>query len=408
MNLSEKASWLKNFSESELYNDILPFWRNHTVDEQNGGFYGEISHSMQIVKDSPKGLILHARILWTFSAAWQLTKNETDKKLAERAYNYLCSNFFDNEFGGFFWSVTSDGKPLDTKKQIYAQAFTIYGLSEYYKITKDDNVLQKAIDLFYLIEKHAFDDVLNGYIDAYSRDWSDMGDIRLSAKDMNEKKTMNTHLHIVEAYANLYLVWKNNSLAEKLENLVRIFLDIIISSSDYHLNLFFDEKWNSKSTAISYGHDIEAGWLVHESALVHGSKELIKEVEAVVTKITDAALEGLTELGGLYHESDRAGKHVDTELEWWPQAEAMVGLINSYQVNGNSKYIDIAYQIGLFIDKYMIDKKNGEWYYRVDKNGKPIESYVKTGFWKCPYHNGRACIEIIKRVEELKLPVNEK
>jgi len=400
--VSEKIQWLKNFAVSELNNDILPFWRSKAVDGQNGGFYGEISHHMQVVNQAPKGLILHARILWTFSAAYAYTKKPEDLKLAERAYKYLCDHFFDSEHGGYFWSVTFDGKPLDTKKQIYAQAFTIYGFSEYYKITKDNGALLRATELFNLIEKHSFDTELNGYIDAFAQDWGEMSDIRLSVKDMNEKKTMNTHLHIVEAYANLYTIWKNDVLADKIENLVRIFLDIIISSSDYHLNLFFDEKWNNKSTVVSYGHDIEAGWLIHESALIHGSESLIKEVEGIVPKITRAALEGLSEIGGLYHEADRTGKHADYELEWWPQAEALVGLINTYQLTGEQKFVDIAYNIGTFTQKYMIDSKSGEWYYRIDKNGEPIESYVKAGFWKCPYHNGRACMELIKRIEELK------
>lgn len=402
MDFSEKIQWLKNFAVSELNNDILPFWRSKAVDIQNGGFYGEISHHMQVVNKAPKGLILHARILWTFSAAYAYTKNPEDLKLAERAYKYLCDRFFDSEHGGYFWSVTFDGEPLDTKKQIYAQAFTIYGFSEYYKITKDNGALLRATELFYLIEKHSFDKELNGYIDAFARDWGEMSDIRLSVKDMNEKKTMNTHLHIVEAYANLYTIWKNDVLADKIENLVRIFLDIIISSSDYHLNLFFDEKWNNKSTVVSYGHDIEAGWLIHESALIHGSKSLIKEVESIVPKITRAALEGLSEIGGLYHEADRNGTHADYELEWWPQAEALVGLINTFQLTGEQKFVDIAYNIGIFTQKYMIDSKSGEWYYRIDKSGRPIESYVKAGFWKCPYHNGRACMELIKRIEELK------
>jgi len=402
MDFNKKIDWLKNFAVNELTADILPFWRSKTVDEKEGGFYGEITHTIHVVDEAPKGLILHARILWTFSAAYQYTKNPIDKTMAQRAYDFLSTHFYDAQFGGYFWSVSAQGKPFDTKKQIYAQAFTIYGLSEYYKISKDEAVLQKAIDIFNLIEKHAFDNELNGYIDAYARDWSEMGDIRLSVKDMNEKKTMNTHLHIVEAYANLYTVWKDEKLAEKLENLVRIFLEIIVSSADNHLNLFFDENWNSKSTAISYGHDIEAGWLIHESALIHGSEELIREVELVVPKITDAALEGLSEIGGLYHESDRAGKHIDNELEWWPQAEALVGLMNTYQITKDEKYIDIAYKIGLFTQKYMIDKVHGEWHYRVNSNGKPIETYVKAGFWKCPYHNGRACLELIKRIVELK------
>jgi cellobiose epimerase len=398
MTFTDKIEWLKNFAVSELTSNILPFWRTKAVDEQNGGFYGEITHTMQVVKNSPKGLILNARILWTFSAAYQYTNNPVDKSMAKRAYDYLCTHFYDSEYGGYYWSVSADGKPLDTKKQIYGLAFTMYGFSEYYKITKDENVLQRAIDIFSLIEDHAFDKELNGYIEAYARDWKEIEDIRLSVKDMNEKKTMNTHLHILEAYANLFTVWKDARLAEKLENLLLIFLNRIVSPDGYHLKLFFDEKWNNKSTIVSFGHDIEASWLIHESAKILGKKELILETEKIAPLITNAALEGLSKIGGIYHEGDSSNAHIEKEIEWWPQAEALVGLMNTYQVTGEEKYIDAACSIGLFAQKFLIDTTNGEWFYRVDKTGKPIETYVKAGFWKCPYHNSRACLELIKRI----------
>ncbi len=401
MGLTENLKWLKNFAESELKENILPFWKKYMVDEEFGGFYGEIDFNMNVIKDAPKGLILNARLLWTFSTAYAFTKDNDDLAMAQRAYEYISTHFYNDTFGGYYWSVDHEGRPHDTKNQIYALAFALYGLSEYYKISREPDVLAKAISIFNQIEKHAFDKEHNGYIDAFASDWSDMDDIRLSAVDMNSKKTMNTHLHIVEAYANLYQVWNDKVLKNKLKNLIRIFLDIITSSEDYHLDLFFDEKWNKEAAVISFGHDIEAGWLIHESALVHGSEQLIEEVEKWVPKITDAALEGLSPIGGLYHETERLSKHVDEQLEWWPQAEAMVGLLNVYQVTKDQKYINKALQIGRFTHDYIIDKENGEWHYRVDKNGRPVDSYVKAGFWKCPYHNGRACIEILKRIEEI-------
>ncbi|MBN1117214.1 MAG: AGE family epimerase/isomerase [Bacteroidales bacterium] len=398
MNRKEKLNWLRSFAVKELNDDILPFWREKSVDSERGGFYGEIDFNMNIQYNEPKGLILNARILWSFSAAYPLTKEPKDLELAHRAFNYLVNNFYDQKYGGYYWSLDSDGKPHDTKKQIYALAFTLYGFSEYYKITQNTEALERCKDIFHTIEKYAFDTKLNGYIEAFTREWEEIEDLRLSDIDMNEKKTMNTHLHIVEAYANLFLVWKDERLKKQLENLVNIFTDIIISRDDYHLYLFFDENWVNKSTAISYGHDIEAGWLIHESALIHGSKELIKLAEELVPKITDASLQGLSELGGLYHEGDRAGKHIDEQLEWWPQAEALVGLLNTYEITGDEKYLDFAIQVARFSEEYMVDKNHGEWHYRVDKNGKPLETYPKAGFWKCPYHNSRACIELIKRI----------
>lgn len=399
--MKNKLNLLKDFAEKELYQNILPFWREKAIDLKNGGFYGEISSDLLVKEDAPKGLILNARILWTFSAAYQISNNLEDKNLADRAFTYLYDNFYDKENGGYYWSLNSLGEPIDTKKQIYAQAFAMYGFSEYYKITKNVGVLELAKDIFKLIETHAFDNTYNGYVEAFSCNWSDMDDIRLSAKDMNEKKSMNTHLHIVEAYANLYSVWKDDFLAQQLKNLVHLFLEKIISKEDNHLNLFFDDEWNIKSTAVSFGHDIEAGWLVHESALIHGEEQLIDKVRERLVPITNAALEGLSPMGGILHESDRAGKHNDNEYEWWPQAEALVGLLDTYEVSNNSAYIDDALKVIDFINKYIIDKENGEWHFRVSPDGNAINSHEKAGFWKCPYHNGRACIEIIKRVNLL-------
>jgi cellobiose epimerase len=400
--IAEKLDWLRRFAKVELTNNILPFWKKNMIDNKNGGFFGEIDFNMQVIGDAPKGLILNARLLWTFSSVYSYTKSEEDIALAKQAYEYLNNNFYDGIYGGYFWSVNAKGEPNDTKNQIYALAFAIYGFSEYYKVTREPGALAKAIAIFHVIEEHAFDKENKGYIDAFARDWSEMEDIRLCAGDLNSKKTMNTHLHIMEAYANLFLNWKDDHLKCQLESLIRIFLDIIISPEDYHLNLFFDEKWNKESEIISYGHDIEAGWLIHESSLIHGSKKLIEEVEQIVPLITGAALEGHAPIGGIIHESDRSGVHSDDQMEWWPQAEALVGLLNVYQITKNEKYIDKAVQIGRFTQDYIVDKRNGEWHYRVNSKGKPVDTYVKAGFWKCPYHNTRACLEILKRVEELK------
>ncbi len=401
MILKEKFERLLKFSEQSLENTILNFWRQKAVDNVHGGFLGEITLNGKVVDKAPKGLVLNARILWTFSSAYSYTKNFRDKELAEKAFNYLCSEFFDTTYGGYYWSVTFDGKPLEKRKQIYALAFVMYGMSQYYKISDNSEAKERAIDIFNLIEEKSFDAIDNGYFEAYNQDWSEIEDMRLSSKDMNEKKTMNTHLHILEAYANLYTIWPDQALGKQLKNLVRLFLHKIISAKDNHLNLFFDEKWQLKSSAISYGHDIEAGWLVHESALILGDKKLIDEVEKRIPPITDAALIGMHEAGGLLHEGDREGIHFDNEFEWWPQAEALVALINTWEITKQEKYIDLAIIIAQFISDNFLDKENGEWYYRVDLEGKPIPTYPKAGMWKCPYHNGRACLELINRINKV-------
>lgn len=397
-----KLEQFEDFANSQLNNVILPFWKNNSIDQEHGGFYGQINDDLSIEPKAEKGLVLNARILWTFSAVYGKLGNEEDRSLADRAYEFLQQNFLDEEYGGYFWSLTFDGKPLEVKKQIYAQAFVIYGLSEYYKIRKKSEVLDQAIGLFNLIETNSFDTIRNGYIEACTRDWKEIENLRLSPKDMNERKSQNTHLHILEAYTNLYRIWPDSLLKVKLENLIHVFTSFIINPDDKHLMLFFDDEWNPKSSIISYGHDIECSWLLIEAALVSNNQKLIKSIEQVSISIASAATEGYINNGALLYEGDREGKHHDNELEWWVQAEAIVGYLNAYALSSEQHYLEKACHIMEFIDTSIADEQNGEWFFRVNQNGNPIRSHEKAGFWKCPYHNTRACLEILHRIDHLK------
>ncbi len=402
MEMKKKIDYLRRFADNQLVKYILTFWRNHAVDHDRGGFYGQINNDMSIVKEAEKGLILNARILWTFSAVYKSFKMPADLKLAQRAYEYITTYFYDNLYGGYYWSLYPDGSAKETKKQIYAQAFVIYSLSEYFKIAEDQSVLKKAIELFHLIEDKSFDNSKNGYIEARNREWLEMADIRLSEKDMNEKKSMNTHLHILEAYSNLYTVWKDSFLNKQLENLVHLFVNKIINNNDNHQMLFFDDDWNPRSPIISYGHDIETSWLLHEAAIISGNKNLIDSISDLSIRMCDAVKKGISSKGALYYESDRQGKHAENEIEWWAQAEGIVGFMNAFVLTGNADYLDIAFNIARFIDSYIVDKQHGEWFFRVTEEGKPILSHEKAGFWKCPYHNTRACLELLHRIDLLK------
>ncbi len=401
----EKKSFrlLHNFASEQLENVILPFWKKYTVDSSFGGFYGQVNDDLNIEANADKGLVLNARILWTFSAAYGTTGDPEDLKMANRAYAFLQDYFFDKENRGYYWSLTYDGKIKDSKKQIYAQSFVMYGMTEYYKITKNQAALNQAIELFNLIEKYSFDTKRNGYIEACTHDWEEIEDLRLSKKDMNEKKSQNTHLHILEAYTNLYTVWKDSLLKVKLENLIHVFTTYIIHPDDSHLILFFDEEWNPKSSIISYGHDIECSWLLHEAARVTGNEKLIKAIETVSIEIAKAASEGYIDVGALLYEDDREGKHKEEDLEWWVQAEAVVGFLNSYEITQDRVYLEKACAVVSFIDKHLVDKENGEWYFRLDRNGHPLRTYEKAGFWKCPYHNTRTCLELLHRIDPLNI-----
>jgi mannobiose 2-epimerase len=390
---------LKAEVKAELTGNILPFWSQKMIDTDNGGFYGQIDGNNQIINTADKGGILNARILWSFSSAYLQEKNPLYLEMANRAKAYILEHFFDAEFGGTYWSISYDGKPSDTKKQIYSQAFFIYAFSEHYRASGDESSLQKAIELFRIIEKYSFDPELNGYFEAYSRDWQLLEDLRLSDKDANEKKTMNTHLHILEAYANLFRVWEDDELASQLRNLILIFTEKIVNQETKHLNLFFDENWNSKFDIDSYGHDIEASWLIDEAARILGDSELLADVQKTCIQIAVAACDGLHTNGGLMYERNNATGHLEKDFHWWVQAEAVVGFLNAYELTANKEWQDKALKSWKFIQKNLIDTQDGEWFWSISEDGTINRKDDKAGFWKCPYHNSRMCLEVMMREE---------
>ena len=382
---------------SELENNILPFWMNKMEDNEEGGFYGQITGEDELKPEASKGAILNARILWTFSSAYRLLKKPEYLETATRAKRYLIDRFYDPQYGGIYWELDYKGNPLDTKKQIYAIGFAIYGLSEYARATGDEEALAYAQQLFDVIEQHSFDSEQNGYVEALTRDWQPIEDMRLSDKDENEKKTMNTHLHILEPYTNLYRVWKDEQLERQLRNLIEVFITRILDPQTGHLNLFFEEDWTNKYRIYSYGHDIEASWLIHEAALVLGDPELLKRIEPIIIRIARAADEGLNPDGSMIYENFLDKQKIDRELHWWVQAENVVGHINLYQHFGDTEALDTAVRCWEFIKTKLIDHEHGEWHWSLLPDGTVNRRDDKAGFWKCPYHNGRMCMEVIER-----------
>lgn len=383
--------------EEELTANILPFWMNKMTDEANGGFYGRITGKEVLMPEAEKGAILNARILWTFSSAYRILKKEEYLVAATRAKRYLLDHFYDKEFGGIYWSLDYQGQPLDTKKQIYALGFALYGLSEYHRATGDEEALDYAIHLFESIEKYSFDTAKNGYCEALTREWGEMADMRLSDKDENERKTMNTHLHILEPYTNLYRVWKDERLEKQLRNLINLFTEKILNLRTGHLELFFNDDWVSKYRIVSYGHDIEASWLIHEAALVLGDKAVLAKVEPLVEYIAAAADEGLTPEGSMIYETFPDKSKTDTDRHWWVQAENVVGHVNLYQHFDDEVALQKAFRCWEFIKNNLVDAVNGEWHWSVLADGTVNTTDDKAGFWKCPYHNGRMCMEVMER-----------
>ena len=379
-------------------NNILAFWLNNMQDVERGGFYGQMRGDGTLVKDASKGCILNARILWAFSAAYRVLGKPEYLKAATRAKDYILQHFIDKENGGAYWALDCEGNPIDTKKQFYAIGFVIYGLSEYARATGDKEALEWAIKLFDVIEEHSLDTEYNGYIEACTREWKVIEDMRLSELDANYPKSQNTHLHIIEPYTNLYRIWKDARLEKALRNLIDIFTDRILNPETYHLDLFFEMDWKRGAGWLeSYGHDIECSWLMHEAALVLGDKQVLAKVEPIVQRVAKASEKGLNADGSMTHEANVDTGHVDDDRHWWVQAEAVVGFLNIYQYFGDKDALQKGLDCWQYIKDNLIDYEGGEWYWSRDPQRNINRKDDKAGFWKCPYHNSRMCLEIIER-----------
>jgi mannobiose 2-epimerase len=376
------------------WQSILQYWVLHIPDRKNGGFAGRIDEYDRPVYDAPKGLVLHSRILWTFSSAWRHTGQAIYCSMASVAYEYLVAHFFDPVDDGAFWSLDASGTPLDARKQLYGQAFALYGISEYYIAGGDRGVLDVAIRFYRLIEKYGYDPVYQGYFEAFSRDWTPCADVRLSDKDANEQKSMNTHLHVLEAYTNLYRVWPDAGLGDRIRLLLEIFAKHIIDSSTAHLGLFFTEDWRPRSAIVSYGHDIEAAWLLQDAAIAVGDRSWTAKTSALALRLAGAAAEGLDTDGGLWYEKE--GDRLIREKHWWPQAEAMVGFLHAGLISGEEHWNRLSMRVWDFVKRYIRHPMGNEWYWGVTADHSPMLHQDKGGFWKCPYHNSRACVEILK------------
>lgn len=398
MHHSHRLFQFRSETEEELKN-ILSYWIKYSIDHANGGFFGKINNDNIVDPYAHKGSVLNGRILYTFSSAYIFFKDQSYLETATRAYNYIINHFLDHQYGGAFWTVDAKGQPAETKKQVYASAFILYGLSEYFRACENEDARQHAIKLYYSFADRSYDKVHGGFFEAFTREWDELSDQRLSRKDVNEKKSMNTNLHVLEALANLYLIWPDENLKYKIRELLKIFADKIIDEQTGHLRLFFDDEWNNNPQLISYGHDIEAAWFLMECASIIKDLELISILKAKSVSLTIAAMKGLDADGGLWYEYDLRGKKLIREKHWWPQSEALAGFLNAWQVSGEQRFLDAAVNCWSFIRLHLLNP-SGEWYWGIYADGSVMDE-DKIGLWKCPYHNSRGCTEVIKRINKL-------
>ena len=385
--------------ETEFKSHVFPFWMN-LMDREQGGYYGEVDFSLNLKKDAVKGCILNSRILWTFSNAYLTLGDEQYLPYAKQAYDFLRSAFLDKEYGGVYWSVTADGQPSDTTKHTYNQAFAIYGLSSYYAASKDEEALDIARQLMQVIETRCRDE--GGYLEAFTRDFGPESNEKLSENGVMADRTMNTLLHVLEAYTELHRVAPTDATRDRLQEILLLFKNRLFNPEHSRLEVFFDSEYGSLIDLHCYGHDIEAAWLIDRAVEVLGAEgtvyDLSKLTEILTKKIYDTAFDGHS----LPAECER-GKVLETRV-WWVECEAIIGFLNGWQKSGvedvkKEEYLKAALAVWEYTKEYIIDRREGScWYAEVAADGTPDPKKCIADAWTCPYHNGRMYFEVLKRL----------
>ena len=402
MNEASRKDWAARIRK-ELTENILPFWMRLSVDRQNGGFYGKIDCEGKPDPQAQRSAVLNTRILWTYSAASRLLGGQY-RQMAGRAWDYIIERFWDQERGGIFWMLDHRGAPVSCRKQIYAQAFAVYAMAEFLRATGHAESMERARQLFQLIEDKSYEAVHQGYLEACSREWGALEDMRLSEKDLNCPKSMNTHLHVLEAYTNLLRVWRTPELLARQKELLELTMGRIVDCATGHFKMFFDTQWNSLTDHVSFGHDIEGSWLIVEAAEAAGDADLLDRARKLAVHMAQSVYDEARDTdGSIFYEADSSGRLVDPNKHWWAQAEAVVGFYNAWQISGQEHFLDAAYRAWEYIEDKVIDKARGEWHAKLKPDGTPFTETEDAdaclaGPWKCPYHNSRMCFEMLERL----------
>jgi mannobiose 2-epimerase len=393
-------------ARAELLGNILPFWSTVAIDHERGGIHGMVSDDLVVDDQVPRTAVLCARVLWAFSAAARVLDDPAHLATADLAREYLLTRFLDTVHGGVVWSVDADGRLVDDRKQLYAQAFAVYALTEYGRASGSGESVQLARDLMALIERHGADRFSGGYVEARARDWGPIQDMRLSPKDLNAPKSMNTLLHVMEAYTALLQVTDDGWVRARLADLVATILRHVVDEGTGAFRLFFDMQWRPLSDVVSFGHDIEGAWLLVAAARAVGDPALVDRCErAAVTMAAAVHARGRDAEGAVLYEfrpaSGTRPASWDRRSHWWAQAEGAVGFLEAYRISGRAGYLQAAEDCWRFIEAHHVDRVHGDWFKVLEADRTSSPTIPKVGPWECPYHHVRACLELIERTPAL-------
>lgn len=382
--------------EAHLTNQLIPFW-NRLKDDKCGGFYGLVTQDLQVDTKSSKGVILNSRILWFYSKAYMTLKDSTLLQMADHAFEFLAEHCYDRQFGGIYWSLQYDGTPEDTTKHTYNQAFAVYALSIYYQACHKKEALNLAYTLYDLIEDKCRDE--DGYLEAFHQDFTPASNEKLSENGVMAERTMNTLLHVMEAYTELYRADASPKVKDNLYEILQLFSEKIYNPDKKILDVFFDRNYRTLIDLESFGHDIEASWLIDRACDVLGDAEWQATMSEITAALAEVTYEHAYDTTFHALNNERENATVDRQKIWWVQAEAVIGFYNTYKNHPErQEYRTASEDIWKFICQHVVDANSGEWFESLDANGKPNREQALVHPWKCPYHNGRMCMEMMERL----------
>jgi len=390
---------LLDWAKQDLESNLMKWWTTHTPDDKNGGFHGIVGYDNTPDTSAPRFIVLTARLLWTYSALYEISKDDRHKALATRAYDYLVKHHHDKEHGGFYAYVSPTGTVTNDRKFTYGNAFAVYGLSEYARVFNSDAAKKLAAETVNIMDTHIWDVEHKGYYETATRDWQYLPNVILIQEDPKNEKTMNTHLHVLEAYANLLRIHDTKPLRSKVRQLLYIMLNKVVNHENWHFNYFQTRDWTPTTPNLSLGHDIEGSWLLYEAAEILNEPEALADTRKVCVNMARAVYDdGIAESGGIYTTYYYKKRQYSQDLSWWEQCEGVIGFLNAYTLTREEKFLTASIAALEFIDKYFIDKKYGGWYAYISQDGQPRPNWHKASPFMCPYHNARMSIELIKRL----------